>query len=277
VTYPAQIALAGATPVVAPTDPARPILTPEGLKKALSPRTKALVINSPAKPTGRAYAAEDLERLAPIIKDRNLWVVSDDIYECLMYGGKPFANVLTARPDLKDQVVVCHGVSKTYSMTGWRIGYMAAPLAVAQAAARVQSHQTSNPASVAQRAALAALTGPQECVAQMRAAFAARREKIMELMAAIPEWECPAPDGAFYVFPKVSALFGREIGGEVVRGSEDLARVFLAQALVATTPGGAFGWPDHLRLSYAVGVGELEKAFGRIRGLLAGRPPLAGN
>ncbi|MDR1577861.1 MAG: pyridoxal phosphate-dependent aminotransferase [Deltaproteobacteria bacterium] len=272
VTYPAQAILAGARPVSAPMDPERLILTPESLKKALSPRSKVLVINSPSNPTGGLYSAEDLEKLAPIIKKADLWVISDDIYECLVYEDRPFVNLSMVAPELNDQVVITHGVSKSYSMTGWRIGYLAGPSPVAQAAAKIQSQMTSNATSVAQKAALAALTGPQERVAEMRASFAQRRQRILELMAQIPDWTYPNPLGAFYVFPKVSSVFGEKIGGEVIRHADDLARVLLRNALVATAPGTAFGSPEHIRLSYAASLADLEKGLGRIHDFLAGKP-----
>ncbi|MDR2142568.1 MAG: pyridoxal phosphate-dependent aminotransferase [Deltaproteobacteria bacterium] len=271
VTYPAQAILAGARPVLVPTDPEREILTPEILEKALTPRTKALVINSPGNPSGRAYSVEDLARLAPLIKKSGLWVISDDIYESLIYDDRRFVNLAMVAPDLKDQIIIVHGVSKTYSMTGWRIGFLAGPLAVAKAAAKIQGQMTSNPNSVAQKAALAALSGPQEPVAQMRAAFAQRRQKVLQALSQIPQWSTPTPDGAFYVFPRISALYGSRLGGRVIQSSEDLAQVLLKEAQVATVPGTGFGAPDRLRLSYAASLEELEKGFGRIQAFLEGK------
>jgi aspartate aminotransferase len=272
VTYPAQAILAGAQPVFAPMDPERLVLTPEGLKSVLSPRSKVLVINSPSNPTGGLFSPEDLAKLAPIIKKANLWVISDDIYESLVYDDAPFANLAMVAPELKDQVVIAHGVSKSYSMTGWRVGYLAAPLAVAQAATKLQSQMTSNVASLAQKAALAALTESQEPVAQMRAAFNERRLKVLALLKDFPQWTTPQPQGAFYVFPNISSLLGQTLGDVLIQDSNDLAQVLLRKTWVATVPGSAFGSPNHLRFSYAASLEDLERGLGRIRDFLTHKP-----
>ncbi|MDR1084993.1 MAG: pyridoxal phosphate-dependent aminotransferase [Deltaproteobacteria bacterium] len=269
VTYPAQALLAGATPVLLETDPKTQLLTPEILEKAITKKTRLLVLNSPGNPSGKMYSPEALKDLAVIIKKADIWVISDDIYENLVYGDRKFANISMVCPELFDRTVIIHGVSKTYSMTGWRIGYLAGPKGVAKAAAKLQSQMTSNPASVAQKAALAALDGPQDCIVEMREAFSRRRTKVMELVRQIPGWECPEPDGAFYVFPRISALYGKEFGGAEIQNSEDLAQVLLKNVRVATVPGTCFGCPDYLRLSYATSLDELEKGLILIRDFLS--------
>jgi aspartate aminotransferase len=270
VTYPDLVLLSGATPVFAPTSEADGyILRPEALARVLTPRTRGLIINSPGNPTGAVYRREDLAALAGIAAASDLWVVSDDIYEKLIYGTTPFANMAMAVPELADRVVIAHGVSKTYCMTGWRIGFLAGPEPVARAAAKIQSQMTSNPNSVAQKAALAALEGPQDSVAAMREVFDRRRRLVVEMLGRIPGVACPEPKGAFYVLPDFSSHFGRTLGGSEVRGSDDLASVLLRECRVATVPGSGFGEERALRLSYAVREDDLRRGLERIAAFLA--------
>ena len=270
VSYPDLVLLSGATPVHAPTYKEDGyVLRPDVLRKALTPRTRGVIINSPSNPTGMVYSRENLIALAGVIAEADLWVVSDDIYEKLVYDGTPFVNLAMAVPELKDRVAMAHGVSKTYSMTGWRIGFLAGPEPLAKAAAKIQSQMTSNPNSVAQKAALAALKGPQECVAEMRATFDKRRCLVLELLGKIPGVACPEPKGAFYVFPDFSAHMGRTLGGRLVNDSDDLASVLLKECRVATVPGAGFGAPRSIRLSYAAHEDELRKGLSRMAEFLA--------
>jgi aspartate aminotransferase len=269
VTYPDLVRLSGAKPVIARTCKADGyVLRPEALREVLTPRTKGLILNSPSNPTGMVYSQADLEALAPVIEAHDLWVISDDIYEKLLYHQEPFVNLPMVCPDLSDRTVIAHGVSKTYSMTGWRIGFLAGPEPLAKAAAKLQSQTTSNPNSVAQKAALAALTGPQDCVEQMRRTFDRRRRLVLERLAAVDDVDCPEPQGAFYVFPDVSRLFGRSLAGVVVNTSDDLASVLLAKIQVATVPGSGFGQGQALRLSYAASEADLERGLARLTELL---------
>ncbi|MDR3153904.1 MAG: pyridoxal phosphate-dependent aminotransferase [Deltaproteobacteria bacterium] len=271
VTYPPQALLAGATPVfVATRESDGYVLKPEALEKALTPRTRGIVINSPSNPTGMVYRREDLLALAPVIERSGIWVISDDIYEILVYDGREFVNFPMACPGLKDQCIVCHGVSKTYSMTGWRIGFLAAPRPVAKAVAMIQSQMTSNPCSISQKAGLAALIGPREPVERMREAFDSRRRLVLRLLQDMPGFRTPEPAGAFYVFPDIRGLLGRELGGRVIDSSDSLASVFLKECGVATVPGSGFGAEGSIRFSYAASEAELVEGLERIARILAG-------
>ncbi|MDR1052249.1 MAG: pyridoxal phosphate-dependent aminotransferase [Deltaproteobacteria bacterium] len=270
VTYPDQILLSGARPVFAPTKKEDGyVLTPEGLRAVLTPRTKGLIINSPCNPTGSVYGARDLEALVPVVMESDIWVVSDDIYENLLYDSSSFVNMAMVDPRVRERVVITSGVSKTYSMTGWRIGYMAGPESLAKAAAKLQSQMTSNPNSIAQKAALAALTGPGTEAEKMRRTFDDRRRLVLELLARIPLVSCPEPKGAFYVFPDFSGHYGREIEGKKIEGSGDLAALLLEKCRVATVPGLAFMADDNLRLSYAVSEVDIRRGLERIKDILA--------
>ncbi|MDR1041579.1 MAG: pyridoxal phosphate-dependent aminotransferase [Deltaproteobacteria bacterium] len=270
VTYPPQVRLAGATPVAVATDAAGGyVLTPEALERALTPRTKGIIINSPSNPTGMVYTRAELAALAPLIESRGLWVISDDIYESLTYDGREFANMPMACPELKPRTVICHGVSKTYSMTGWRIGFLAAPREVASTVARIQSQMTSNPCSIAQKAALAAITGPGEPAERMREAFAVRRRLILDLLEGIPGFSTPVPAGAFYVFPDATGLFGRKLAGRTADSSDALASILLTECEVATVPGSGFGTEGAIRFSYAASENEITEGLGRIARLAA--------
>ncbi|WP_025323147.1 pyridoxal phosphate-dependent aminotransferase [Deferrisoma camini] len=272
VSYPEQVRLAGGSPVVIPTREADGFrMQPEALEAALTPRTRAVVINSPSNPTGALYRAEHLEALADVIRGRDLVVVSDDIYHRLVYGDERFVSILEVAPDLRDRTVIVNGVSKTYAMTGWRIGYAAGPAEVIRAMEALQSQSTSNPTSFAQKGAVAALIGDQACVEEMRRAFARRRDLIVEALNRIPGVTCRRPEGAFYVFPNVSGLFGRRWGDRGIGAPADLAAFLLDEARVAVVPGEAFGSSEHLRMSYATsedaireGVGRFAEAVGRL-------------
>jgi len=264
VSYPEQIRLAGGAPVVVPTQEADGFrMRPDSLDAALTPRTRAVVINSPSNPTGALYRAEHLEVLAEVIRSRDLVVVSDDIYHRLIYGDDRFTSILEVAPELRDRTVIVNGVSKTYAMTGWRIGYAAGPAEMIRAMEALQSQSTSNPTSFAQKGAVAALTGDQGCVEQMRRAFARRRDLIVDALNRIPGVTCRRPEGAFYVFPNVSGLLGRRWGDREIRYPADLAAFLLDEARVAVVPGEAFGSSQHLRLSYATSEDAIEEGVGR--------------
>jgi aspartate aminotransferase len=270
VTYPELVVLSGAKAVFVPTlEEDGYILKPQALKKALSPLTKGIIINSPCNPTGMIYSKEDLMALSEAIISADLWVISDDIYQNLTYDNCSFYNLPMVAPETKDRTVIVSGVSKTYSMTGWRIGYLAGPESLAKAATRLQSQMTSNANSVAQKAALAALTGPQESATLMLDTFAKRRKLILKLLAAIPGIVCPEPKGAFYVFPDVSRHFGRTLGGVKIQSSDDLASVLLTECLVATVPGSGFKEDRAIRLSYAASEDNISRGLERIANLLA--------
>jgi aspartate aminotransferase len=269
-TYPEAIRLAGGVPVeVFAGEDAGYRVTVEQLEAARTPRTKALLFCSPSNPTGSVYSAEEVEAVGRWAVERGLWVVSDEIYEHLVYDGVRAASVPVVVPELADTCVVLNGVAKTYAMTGWRVGWMIGPKDVVKAATNLQSHLSSNVANVSQRAALAAVTGDLSAVAEMRAAFDRRRRTMVELLNTIPGVVCPTPEGAFYAYPSVRGVLGRTIRGRVPRTSAELAELILEQVEVAVVPGEAFGPSGYLRLSYALGDADLVEGVGRIRALLS--------
>ncbi len=267
-TYPEAIALAGGVPVVvlAGSDQGFRV-TVEQLEAAITPRTKVLLFVSPSNPTGAVYPREEIAEIGRWAAARGLWVVTDEIYEHLVYGGAEHHSMPVLVPELADRCIVVNGVAKTYAMTGWRVGWMIGPVDAVAAAANVQSHETSNVANVSQYAALAALTGDLEAVAEMRLAFDRRRKKMVEMLRGIPGVLCEEPMGAFYAFPDVHALLGREIGGRRPATSEELAEVCIDLAKVAVVPGEAFGAPGYLRLSYALGYDAMVEGVGRLADL----------
>ncbi|HIE13382.1 MAG TPA: pyridoxal phosphate-dependent aminotransferase [Desulfotomaculum sp.] len=265
VSYLEQVKLAGAEPVVVKTRAENGYkLIPEELSGSLTPRSRLLILNSPSNPTGSIYTKEELAAIAEVAVRAGIWVLSDEVYEKLIYDGAAHFSIASLGPEIKQQTVVVNGVSKSYAMTGWRIGYAAAPAPVAKAMADLQSHSTSNPTSIAQAAAVAALNGPQEAVAEMRSAFAARRTYILERLNGIPGINCPTPAGAFYAFPDVSAYFGRRWGEKTISSASDLAAFLLEEAKVAVVPGIAFGNDRCLRFSYAASLEEIAEGMDRI-------------
>jgi aspartate/methionine/tyrosine aminotransferase len=268
-TYPESIRLAGGVPTVVPTDESTGFRAGiDELEAALTPRTKALVFVSPSNPTGAVYPPEEVERIGRWAYERGLWVVTDEIYEHLVYGQARFSSMPALVPELAERTVVVNGVAKTYAMTGWRVGWMLAPADVTKAATNLQSHATSNVANVSQAAALAALTGDLSAVAAMRTAFERRRQALTTILDGIDGVSCPLPDGAFYVFPSVKGVLGRTIRGQSPRTSAELAALILDEAEVAVVPGEAFGAPGYLRLSYALGGEDLHEGATRIADLL---------
>lgn len=273
-TYPEAITLAGGRPVpVIVTEAEGYLLTPEQLDAALTPRTKALLFCSPSNPTGAVYPPEQVEAIGRWALDRGLWVITDEIYEHLVYDDARHVSMPVVVPELADRCVVVNGVAKTYAMTGWRVGWMIGPDDVIKAAANLQSHLTSNVCNVAQRAALAAVSGPLDAVLEMREAFDRRRRTIVSMLSAIPGVDCPVPKGAFYAYPSVKSLLGKEIRGNRPASSAELAALVLDHAEVAVVPGEAFGTPGYLRLSYALSDQDLAEGVNRLAALFAEARP----
>ncbi len=271
VTYPEAIRLAGGVPVIIPTDESTGFrATVAELEAARTPQTKVLLFVSPSNPTGAVYPPDEVEAVGRWAAENGIWVVTDEIYQHLIYGGAKFASIPAVAPDAAERCIVVNGVSKTYAMTGWRVGWMVGPTDVIKAATNLQSHATSNVSNIGQIAALGALTGDQECVHTMREAFDRRRRRMHEMLAAIPGVTCLEPEGAFYAFPSMKDVLGRDLGGSAPTTTLELAEVVLEQAKVAIVPGEAFGAPGYARLSYALGDGQLEEGVGRLARLLGG-------
>ncbi|NEE00272.1 pyridoxal phosphate-dependent aminotransferase [Phytoactinopolyspora halotolerans] len=269
-TYPESIRLAGGVPVEVLTDENSGYrATVEQLESARTERTKALLFCSPSNPTGAVYTPEEVRAIGRWAHQHGIWVITDEIYEHLVYGDATFASMPAEVPELADTCIVVNGVAKTYAMTGWRVGWMIAPTDVTKAAANLQSHATSNVANVSQRAALAAVTGSLDAVAMMREAFDRRRRTIVEMLNAIDGVVCPEPEGAFYAYPSVKGVLGREIAGRTPTTSVELAELTLTEAEVAVVPGEAFGPSGYLRFSYALGDDDLIEGVSRIQRLLA--------
>jgi aspartate/methionine/tyrosine aminotransferase len=270
VTFPEAILLAGGVPVVVPADEARGFrVSVDDLERHLTPRTKALLFVSPSNPTGAVYPEARMEEIGKWAEERGLWVVSDEIYQHFTYGDVRFHSLPEVVPAIADQTIRFNGTSKSYAMTGWRVGWLIAPKPFVAAAGNLQSHVCGNISNVSQWAALAALRSGTASVERMREAFAKRRGAILAGLERLPGFECPPPDGAFYVFPSVAGLLGRNIAGRRVDTSEQLAGLLLDEAKVAVVPGEAFGAPGHLRFSYALADDQLEEGMARIHRLLA--------
>lgn len=270
-TYPEAIALAGGVPVPVPTTAAAGFrVTVEQLEAARTPATKVLVFVSPSNPTGAVYPREEIAAIGAWAVEHGIWVMTDEIYEHLVYGSAEFHSMPVVVPGLVDRCVVVSGVAKTYAMTGWRVGWMIGPTDVISAATNVQSHETSNVANVSQRAAVAALTGDLTAVGEMRAAFDRRRLTMHRMLNEIDGVDCPLPEGAFYAFPCVEGLLQREIAGRRFTSSAELAELAIDVAKVAVVPGEAFGAPAHFRLSYALGDDDLVEGVTRLAGLFGG-------
>jgi aspartate/methionine/tyrosine aminotransferase len=269
-TYPEAILLAGGTPVVVMTDETSGYRANVAqLEAACTSKTKVLVFVSPSNPTGAVYSPAEVKAIGEWAAAKGLWVVTDEIYEHLVYGDAQFSSMPVLVPDLVDRCVVVNGVAKTYAMTGWRVGWMAGPLDVIKAATNLQSHSTSNVANVSQVAALAAVSGPLDAVAEMKVAFDRRRKLITSMLDAIDGVTCPLPEGAFYVYPSVKGLIGRTLRGVQIESSAQLAGMILDEAEVAVVPGEAFGTPGYLRLSYATSDADITEGVGRMAQLLA--------
>ncbi|GIG30607.1 pyridoxal phosphate-dependent aminotransferase [Cellulomonas marina] len=269
-TYPEAVRLAGGVPVEVFAGPEQGYrVSVEQLEEARTPRTKVLLLCSPSNPTGAVLTSEETADVGRWALEHGLWVVTDEIYEHLVYDDAVATPVLRAVPELEDRTVVLNGVAKTYAMTGWRVGWLTGPADVVTAATNLQSHLTSNVANVSQRAALAALTGDLTAVARMREAFDRRRRTMVSMLSAIDGVEVPVPQGAFYAYPSVQGLLGRTLRGRTPTTSAELAALVLDEVEVAVVPGEAFGPSGFLRLSYALGDDDLVEGVGRLQGLLA--------
>ncbi|MBU4335725.1 MAG: pyridoxal phosphate-dependent aminotransferase [Actinobacteria bacterium] len=268
-TYPEAIRLAGAVPVevVAGVD-AGYLVTVDQLEAARTPRTKVLLFNSPSNPTGAVYSPAQTEQIGRWALEHGIWVITDEIYEHLVYDETVFTPIVKVVPELADTTIVLNGVAKTYAMTGWRVGWMIGPSDVIKAATNLQSHLTSNVANVSQRAAIEALTGDLAAVAAMRTAFDRRRRTMVSMLSQIDGVQIPVPQGAFYAYPSVAGVLGRTIRGITPATSAELAALILEQVEVAVVPGEAFGPSGYLRLSYALGDDDLVEGVGRIVELL---------
>jgi len=268
-TYPEAVRLAGGVPVeVFAGEDQGYLVTVEQLEAARTPRTKVLLFCSPSNPTGAVYDEAQVRAIGEWALEHGVWVVTDEIYEHLLYDGATAPSVPVVVPELADRTLVLNGVAKTYAMTGWRVGWLIGPRDVVRAGTNLQSHLTSNVADVSQRAAVAALEGSLDAVAHMREAFDRRRRTMVEMLSAIDGVECPTPRGAFYAYPSVKALMGRTIRGRVPTTSAELATLLLEEAEVAVVPGEAFGPTGYLRLSYALGDDDLVEGVSRIQRVL---------
>ncbi len=270
VTYPEAVTLAGGVPILVPTEESSNFtVTVDQLEAATTARTKMLIFVSPSNPTGSVYTREQIAAVGKWAAERGIWVMTDEIYEHLIYGDSVFSSMPVEVPEIADRCVIVNGVAKTYAMTGWRVGWMIAPQEVASAAGRIQSHLSSNVNNVAQAAALEAVTGTLEAVEMMRAAFDRRRKTMVEMLRGIDGVTCQDPGGAFYTFPNMSGLLGRDIGGQVATTSLELASVVLDQAKVAFVPGEAFGAPGYARFSFALSDDDLVEGLGRLQELFS--------
>jgi len=270
-TYPEVIALAGGVPVVIQTGVSSGFrVTVDQLEAARTPATKVLLFVSPSNPTGAVYPREEIEAIGRWAAGHGIWVVTDEIYEHLVYDGVEHHSMPVVVPEIADRCIVVNGVAKTYAMTGWRVGWMLGPTDAIAAATNLQSHETSNVANVSQRAALAAVSGDLSAVAMMRAAFDRRRRTIHRMLNEIDGVECLLPEGAFYAYPSVSGLYGRELAGRTCSSSAELAELAIEVAKVAVVPGEAFGTPGYFRMSYALGDDDLVEGVRRLATLFGG-------
>ena len=271
VSYIEMVKLADATPIVINTTPDQNFaLTPDQIKSAVTEKTKAIIICSPSNPTGTTYSTESLQMIAELAVEHQFYLISDEIYEALLYDGAKHRSLASFGDAVKSLTFVVNGVSKAYSMTGWRIGYTAGPEDAIKAMSKIQSHSTSNPTSIAQKAALAAITGSQEPVVEMVKAFQKRRDLICQRLDDIDGVEYVRPQGAFYIFPDFSPHYGRTINGHSINSSQELATYFLDEAKVGAVPGDGFGADNHMRFSFATSEIEINRGLDRIQKALEG-------
>ena len=266
VSYPDMVMLAGGKPVIIETRAEDDFaVTPEQVRAACSGRTRAILLNNPSNPTGSVYTRAQIEALAKIVVEKDILVISDDIYRQLVYGDAEYVSIAAVGPEIAARTILVDGVSKTYAMTGWRIGYTAGPVPLIKAMGKIQGQSTSNPTNVAQTATLAALTGPQDCVATMRAAFDERRVEMVKLLRAIPHVTCREPKGAFYAFPDLSYYVGKKSAeGSILDDDVQLCDWLVEVGKVAVVPGSGFGAAGHVRLSYACSMANIRDGVGRL-------------
>ncbi|MFM7188826.1 MAG: pyridoxal phosphate-dependent aminotransferase [Armatimonadota bacterium] len=266
VSYPEQVKLAGGVPVIVQaSDDDNFVPTLEAIEAAITERTKVIVINSPSNPTGAKWPVSRIREVAELAVSKGIYIISDEIYEKLVYDGE-FVSVASLSPEIAKLTLTCNGMSKAYSMTGWRLGYVAGDKTLVAAMGRIQDQVTSNPTSIAQYAGVAALDGPQEFLEEWRAAFMARRDVIVAGLNAIPGFKCRMPQGAFYVFPNISGLYGKKTpGGKELTSGDDVADYLLESKGVAVVPGSGFGTPDFVRFSYATNMDAINEGVRRIR------------
>lgn len=271
VSYLELIKMAGAKPViVAAGEGAGFKMTAEQLAAAITPKTKALILNNPSNPTGMVYGREELEAIAKVCVEKDLYVICDEIYYGLMYDGGKAVSFASLGSEAKERTILINGVSKSYAMTGWRIGYILAPEKAAKVMGSFISHSTGSPCTVSQAAAVAALDGPQDCVEEMRRAFEERRNYIVKRMNQIDGVSCIKPEGAFYVMMNIEKLLGKTVQGKLIQSSDDFCTAFLKHGLVATVPGSGFGAPDFVRWSYATSMDNIKKGLDRLEAFLKG-------
>ena len=265
VSYSDMVILTGATPkLLSTTEQTGFKVTAAQLQAAIGPQSKALLLNSPSNPTGAAYTEDELRQIVDVVERSNLFVISDDVYEKFLYDSPRCPHILTLKPHLRDRVLIANSVSKTYAMTGWRLGYAAGPKELISAIETLQSQSTSNPTSITQAAAVVALTGTQEPVGVMAKEFAKRRNYVVDRLRAMPGITCTLPEGAFYVFPRVSSYFGAKWQDKKIASAMDLSLYLLQEAKVALVAGEGFGSPDHVRISYATSMKNLEQGLNQI-------------
>lgn len=269
VSYPEQVKMAGATPVFIHTgDDTGFKITPDSLRKAITPRTKMLILNSPSNPTGVVYTEKELRELAGIAVEKGLYIISDEIYEKIIYDGMKHVSPASFGDEFMKKVITVNGFSKSYAMTGWRLGYAAGPENIIKAVIKLQDHTTSCANSIAQKAAVEALRGDQTPVRLMVEEFDKRRKYMVNRLKRLDGISCTMPEGAFYVFPNVSSLYRRNIAGTVVSNSTELVDLLIEKARVAFVPGICFGSDDHIRISFATNMAQIEEGINRLEGLL---------
>ena len=269
VSYPEMVKASGAKSVFLPTDESTQFkITPQQLDSAITPDSKLLILNSPSNPTGSVYTPDELQALAELILDTDMYVLSDEIYEMLVYDGTVHKSIASFSPEIKERTIVVNGFSKSYAMTGWRLGYAAGPKEIISTAIQLQSHSTSNPCSIAQKAGVAALKGDQVCIQAMVAEFDKRRKRMVQALNEMPGVTCVEPKGAFYALPNISEWFGEEIHGRVIGNSMDFATVCLEEAKIAIVPGSGFGDDRFVRFSYATSIENIEEGMRRMAEVL---------
>jgi aspartate aminotransferase len=265
VSYPEMVRIAGAVPVIVKTSKERDFkITAELLRESITPRTKALILNSPSNPTGAVYSREELAEIAEVIVEKDIFVISDEIYEKLVYDGEKHISIAVLNPEVKSRAIIINGMSKAYAMTGWRLGYAAAEKNVIKAMGTIQGHAISHPSSITQYAGVAALTGDQSIVARMVEEYDRRRKYTMKRLDNIKEIDYVRPQGAFYVYISLEKLIGKAYGGKVIRSSMDFSDLLLENGRVAVIPGKAFGDDNYIRISYATSMEQLEKGLDRM-------------